>query len=64
MKNTLLIAGLAGAAMLAGLGAGMFTTLDEAAKAMRGSVRHFSPHMDAGKRGARLAAWRKAVAQV
>jgi glycerol kinase len=53
-----------GAAMLAGVGAGIFATLEEAAGAMRGSVRHFSPHMDAARRSARLTAWRKAVAEV
>lgn len=53
-----------GAAMLAGVGAGMFATLEEAASTMRGSVRHFSPRMDAAKREARLAAWHKAVAEV
>lgn len=53
-----------GAAMLAGLGAGMFATLEQAASAMRGSVRHFTPHMDPAKREARLAAWHKAVAEV
>lgn len=53
-----------GAAMLAGLGAGIFATLEEAKAAMRGSVRHFSPHMEKGKREKRLAAWRRALAQV
>jgi glycerol kinase len=53
-----------GAAMLAGVGAGIFEGLEDAASAMRGSVRHFAPHMDAARREARLAAWRKAVAEV
>ena len=52
-----------GAAMLAGLGCGMFTSLDEAA-AMRGSVETFSPHIDVEARKARLAGWSKAVAAV
>jgi len=52
-----------GAAMLAGVGAGLFGSLDEAA-AMRGAVERFAPAMDAAVRDARLAAWRKAVAAV
>ena len=52
-----------GAAMLAGVGAGLFGSLEEAA-AMRGAVRRFAPAMDAAVRDARLAGWRKAVARV
>jgi len=52
-----------GAAMLAGVGAGLFGSLGEAA-AMRGAVERFAPAMDAAVRNARLAAWRKAVAAV
>jgi glycerol kinase len=49
-----------GAAMLAGVGCGMFGSLDEAA-AMRGTVERFEPAMGAEVREARLAGWRKAV---
>jgi glycerol kinase len=52
-----------GAAMLAGVGAGLFGSLDEAA-AMRGAVEKFEPAMDAATRDRRLAGWRKAVAAV
>jgi glycerol kinase len=49
-----------GAAMLAGVGCGMFESLEEAA-AMRGAVERFEPAMAAGVREARLAGWKKAV---
>jgi glycerol kinase len=49
-----------GAAMLAGVGCGMFGSLEEAA-AMRGAVERFEPAMDAGVRDERLAGWKKAV---
>ncbi|MFL6861475.1 MAG: glycerol kinase GlpK [Allosphingosinicella sp.] len=52
-----------GAAMLAGLGCGMFASLAEAA-AMRGDVRRFEPAMDAATREGRLAGWRAALASV
>ena len=52
-----------GAAMLAGVGCGMFAGLAEAA-AMRGKVELFEPQMDAAARVARLAGWRHAVAAV
>lgn len=52
-----------GAAMLAGVGCGMFAGLDEAA-AMRGAVEAFEPQMDAAARAARLAGWRHAVTAV
>jgi len=52
-----------GAAMLAGVGAGLFGSLEEAA-AMRGAVRRFEPSMDAEVRARRLAGWQKAVAGV
>ncbi|MGN6620533.1 MAG: FGGY-family carbohydrate kinase, partial [Sphingomonas sp.] len=52
-----------GAAMLAGLGCGLFTSLDQAA-AMRGSVETFAPRIDIETRNARLAGWSKAVAAV
>lgn len=49
-----------GAAMLAGVGCGLFAGLEEAA-AMRGAVEVFEPRMDAEAREARLAGWRKAL---
>jgi glycerol kinase len=52
-----------GAAMLAGLGCGMFASLEEAA-AMRGAVTRFDPRMNQEDRDRRLAGWRKAVAAV
>ena len=50
-----------GAAMLAGLGAGMFATLDEAAAALRGPVREFRPEMAQDRRDARIASWDEAL---
>ena len=52
-----------GAAMLAGVGAGLFATLGEAA-AMRGAVEGFAPAMAPAIREARLAGWRRAVEAV
>ncbi len=52
-----------GAAMLAGVGCGMFASLEEAA-AMRGEVERFEPAMDGPVREERLAGWEKAVAAV
>jgi glycerol kinase len=52
-----------GAAMLAGVGSGLFASL-EAAAAMRGPVERFRPAMAADARAVRLAGWRKAVAAV
>ena len=49
-----------GAAMLAGVGCGLFGSLEEAA-AMRGEVRRFAPAMDADARAARLEGWRRAL---
>jgi glycerol kinase len=49
-----------GAAMLAGVGCGLFADL-EAASAMRGEVRTFEPAMDAAIRNARLAGWAQAI---
>ena len=49
-----------GAAMLAGVGCGMFGSLEEAA-AMRGAVERFEPAMKGEVREARLAGWKKAV---
>ncbi len=50
-----------GAAMLAGLGAGRFASLDDAATAMRGAVRRFEPAMPSGDRIARQELWRAAL---
>jgi glycerol kinase len=52
-----------GAAMLAGVGAGLFRGLDEAAS-IRGAVETFEPRLSADQREARLAGWRNAVAKV
>ncbi|HEX8258125.1 MAG TPA: glycerol kinase [Allosphingosinicella sp.] len=52
-----------GAAMLAGLGCGLFGSLEEAAS-MRGDVRRFEPALAADARDARLAGWSKAVKAV
>jgi glycerol kinase len=49
-----------GAAMLAGVGAGIFASLNEAS-IMRGEVEIFTPNMDAETRSARLAGWANAV---
>lgn len=49
-----------GAAMLAGVGCGLFRDLAEAS-AMRGEVEAFTPDLDAGARETRLTGWRKAV---
>ena len=49
-----------GAAMLAGVGCGMFSSLEDAA-AMRGAVERFEPAMGSGVRDARLAGWKKAL---
>jgi glycerol kinase len=50
-----------GAAMLAGLGCGLFAGLEEAA-AMRGPVRRFVPAMAAAERATRLEGWSQAIA--
>jgi glycerol kinase len=52
-----------GAAMLAGVGCGLFVDL-AATSAMRGAVKTFSPAHDAATRDARLAGWGKAVRSV
>ena len=51
-----------GAAMLAGLGAGLFASLDAAAGAFRGTVTHFAPGSDDRRRSRRMAQWARAVA--
>jgi len=50
-----------GVAMLAGLGAGLFDSLEQAASSMRGQTRSFEPLMDAATRDARLACWKRAL---
>ncbi|GAA0311491.1 glycerol kinase GlpK [Sphingomonas oligophenolica] len=52
-----------GAAMLAGVGSGLFRDLNEAA-VMRGAVETFEPAIPDERRDARLAGWRHAVASV
>jgi glycerol kinase len=52
-----------GAAMLAGLGCGLFGSLEEAA-AMRGEVQRFEPQMADETRSARLEQWSLAVGSV
>jgi len=52
-----------GAAMLAGVGCGLFKSLDEAA-AMRGAVEQFEPGAGASCRDMRLDGWRRAVERV
>ncbi len=51
-----------GAAMLAAAGCGLHGSLEDAAQAMRGAVRTFTPDMADDVRQARLAAWNKALA--
>ena len=53
-----------GAAMLAGVGAGLFDSLAEAADAMRGQVKCFSPAMDKPTREKRIALWQAALARL
>jgi glycerol kinase len=53
-----------GAAMLAGVGRGLFASLDEAAEAVRGTVARFSPASDDAARKQRMKRWDKAVAAV
>ena len=52
-----------GAAMLAGVGAGMFADLDDATQ-MRGAVERFAPMLAAPERARRLAGWQSAVRSV
>jgi len=53
-----------GAAMLAGLGAGLFGSLDDAVKAMRGEGRRFVPAASEEARQSRAAQWRRALQTV
>ena len=52
-----------GAAMLAGVGCGLFASLEEAA-AMRGAVQRFEPAIPPERRGVRLEGWARAVHMV
>jgi glycerol kinase len=52
-----------GAAMLAGVGVGLFGSLEEAA-GMRGGLREFRPGIDQAARAMRLEGWKRALAQV
>ncbi|RHW16332.1 glycerol kinase [Sphingomonas gilva] len=52
-----------GAAMLAGVGSGLFADLEEAA-AMRGKLESFTPKMDGKTRETRLSGWKHAVEAV
>jgi glycerol kinase len=53
-----------GAAMLAGVGAGLFDSLEAAVSSMRGEVRRFVPAMTEDERRRRLALWEQALAKV
>ncbi|WP_137680979.1 glycerol kinase GlpK [Aurantiacibacter suaedae] len=53
-----------GAAILAALGCGAYPTLAEAASAMTGAARTFTPEMDPAARALRLANWERALAKV
>ncbi|HSQ95827.1 MAG TPA: glycerol kinase GlpK [Croceibacterium sp.] len=53
-----------GAAMLAAVGAGLHSSLDEARTAMIGGTRRFEPAMNEEVRQARLSAWESALAAV
>jgi glycerol kinase len=51
-----------GAAMLAAAGAGLYPSLDAAARAMQGKLKSFEPDMEDSEREERLTRWRKALA--
>lgn len=53
-----------GAAMLAAVGVGLYPTLGEAARAMRGPTQTFHPAMNEATRAARIKAWKQALAAV
>lgn len=53
-----------GAAMLAGVGAGLFASLYDAAAAVRGRVQRFIPNGDEDARSRRIERWDRAVAAV
>jgi glycerol kinase len=52
-----------GAAMLAGIGCGLFNDL-ESASVMRGAVETFEPNLSGAICATRLSGWQKAVASV
>lgn len=51
-----------GAAVCAAAGAGLYPSLNDAAAAMRGSTRRFTPAMEKAVREERMARWRRALA--
>jgi glycerol kinase len=51
-----------GAAVCAAVGVGLYPSLNDAAKAMRGSTRRFTPAMKNAVREERMARWRRALA--
>jgi len=51
-----------GAALCAAVGAGIHSSLNDAAAAMRGAARGFAPAMDRAVREERMARWRRALA--
>jgi glycerol kinase len=53
-----------GAAILAATGAGLYDSLGDAVKAMRGDTSRFTPDIDAKVRKARLAGWQNALAHI
>jgi glycerol kinase len=53
-----------GAALLAATGAGLFSSLEDAARAMIGKTRRFEPAMTEDVRAARIAQWRAALARI
>ena len=53
-----------GAAMLAAVGAGLYSTLANAVDSMRGEVTRFEPMMSVSDRQRRLDGWRNALARV
>ena len=53
-----------GAAMLAGVGAGLFASLEDAAAAMAAADRSFHPATDAAARAARRGQWQAAIRRV
>jgi|TARA_R100000501_G_scaffold14543_2_gene26336 glycerol kinase len=53
-----------GAAMLAGVGSGLFASLEDAVANMRHVERRFAPQASQATRDERRASWKKAVAQV
>ena len=53
-----------GTAMLAAVGAGLYSDLPSAASAMRGGFKTFEPSMDESTRDERLSRWKKALAAV